>query len=52
MGCGFSPFMPTLSEPFLTRMPPPHEELAAAESVTIELAEAVSIKALTALLSR
>ncbi|MCY1226477.1 hypothetical protein D9M72_387070 [compost metagenome] len=45
------PSGPTFNEPLFTRKPPPQEELAAAESVTIELAEAVSIKALETLLS-
>src|SRR5690606_35107101 len=35
----------TFNEPLFTRTPPPHDELAAAESVTKASAEAVSIKA-------
>jgi hypothetical protein len=34
----------TLIEPLLTRCPPPHADEAAAESVTSELADALSIK--------
>jgi hypothetical protein len=41
----FSPLGPMFNDPFLTLTPPPHEELAAEESVTMELAEAVSISA-------
>ena len=48
--CG-SPFLLTFNPPLLILTPPPQEELAAAESVTIELAEAISIKALFTLLS-
>src|SRR5690606_17001532 len=36
------------SEPLGTRTPPPQEELPAEESVTMELADAVSISALVA----
>ena len=40
-----SPFTPTHIDPLLTLKPDPHAELPAAESVTIEFAELVSIKA-------
>ena len=59
---GFLKFLPYRSMHFtintyiqntvFTRFPPPKAELAAAESVTIELAEAVSIKARLTLFSR
>src|SRR6218665_1583084 len=45
MGKYCSPLALTFNEPFGTRTPPPHDELPADESVTIELAEAVSINA-------
>src|SRR5690554_4096635 len=46
MGVYCSPFAPTFNVPLGTRTPPPHAEPPAAESVTSELAEAVSIIAL------
>src|SRR5690606_19025041 len=51
IGVCSSPLIPIFTEPFFTRYPPPQDELAAAESVTIELAEAISIKALETLFS-
>ena len=46
-----SPLFPIFKPPLFILKPLPQEELAAAESVTIELAEAISIKALLTLLS-
>jgi hypothetical protein len=46
-----SPVGLTFKEQLFTLKPPPQEELAAAESVTIELADAVSINALETLAS-
>src|SRR5690606_30779261 len=51
MGRYSSLFARILILPWFTRCPPPQEELAAAESVTIELAEAISISPLCAKLS-
>src|SRR5690606_17141587 len=42
----------TFNDPLFTRKPPPQDELAAAESVTIDEAEAISIKPRETLLSR
>ena len=44
MGSISLPLGRTLIDPLLTRCPPPHALDAAAESVTIELDDAVSIK--------
>ena len=51
IGIFTSPFGPMFKAPLFTRFPPPHEELAAAESVIIESAEAISIKPRLTLLS-
>src|SRR5690606_2619141 len=51
MGSGLLPSGAIFTAPLFTRTPPPHEELAAEESVTRLLAEAVSINPRTTLLS-
>src|SRR5690606_9488917 len=52
MGVYTSPFGPVLMAPLFTLWPPPQEELAAEESVTIEFRDAMSISARRALPSR
>ena len=51
IGMYSSPFTPTQIDPLLTLKPEPQAELPAAESVTIEFADEVSINAREAKLS-